>query len=92
MTKEEHKVFLSRKKCSSAIYVDCIIIINYPGSEMYIDMDDLKNGKAISRRYRNRRIGEFFKEIDLSEKMSTGIRKILSALERNGSPPPEFKS
>ena len=42
--------------------------------------------------YRNRRIGEFFKEIDLSEKMSTGIRKILSALEKNGSPPPEFKT
>ena len=28
----------------------------------------------------------------MSEKMSTGIRKILSALEKNGSPPPEFKT
>lgn len=44
------------------------------------------------RRYRNRRIGEFFKEIDLAEKKSTGITKILRVLSRNGSPPPEFKT
>ena len=55
-------------------------------------MDKLKQGKAISRRYRNRRIGEFFKEIDLSEKKSTGITKILGALEKNGSPPPIFET
>jgi len=87
-----HKSYQIREPVEVRIYIDRIIIINHPGPELYIDMDDLKNGKAISRRYRNRRIGEFFKEIDLSEKMSTGIQKILSALERNGSPPPEFKT
>jgi ATP-dependent DNA helicase RecG len=46
----------------------------------------------VSRRYRNRRIGEFFKEIDLAEKKSTGIRKILRTLEKNGSPKPTFKT
>jgi predicted HTH transcriptional regulator len=55
-------------------------------------MDDLKKGKAIARRYRNRRIGEFLKEIDLSEKKSTGITKILNILMANGSPAPEFKT
>ncbi|MDR2568714.1 MAG: putative DNA binding domain-containing protein [Oscillospiraceae bacterium] len=87
-----HKSYQIREPVEVRIYIDCIIIINHPGPELYIDMDDLKSGNAISRRYRNRRIGEFFKEIDLSEKMSTGIKKILSALERNGSPPPEFKT
>jgi len=55
-------------------------------------MEDLKAGRAIARRYRNRRIGEFLKEIDLSEKKSTGITKILRALKANGSPLPEFET
>ena len=55
-------------------------------------MDDLKAGRAVARRYRNRRIGEFLKEIDLSEKKSTGITKILRTLKTNGSPPPEFET
>lgn len=43
-------------------------------------------------KYLNPKIGEFFKEIDLSEKKSTGISKILRELERNGSPLPEFET
>ena len=39
--------------------------------------DDLRAGRAVSRRYRNRRIGEFLKELDLTEGRSTGIPKIL---------------
>lgn len=42
------------------------------------------------RKYRNRRIGELFKEIDLSEKKGTGIPKILRELRKNGLPEPEF--
>ena len=42
------------------------------------------------RRYRNRRIGDFLKEMHLTEGRNTGFRKILKALERNGSPLPEF--
>ena len=49
-------------------------------------------GKVRARKYRNRRIGEFFKEIDLSEKQSTGISKILRELRLNGSPLPEFET
>jgi ATP-dependent DNA helicase RecG len=74
------------------IYVDCIKIINYPGPEKWIDMAQFKAGKVIARRYRNRRIGEFLKEIDLSEKKSTGITKILKALKTNNSPLPDFET
>lgn len=45
-----------------------------------------------ARRYRNHKIGELFKEIDLSEKKSKGISKILRKLKRNGSPLPEFET
>ena len=72
--------------------MDQIQIINFPGPEHYIDMEKFAAGKVRARRYRNPKIGEFFKEIDLSEKKSTGISKILRELERNGSPLPEFET
>jgi predicted HTH transcriptional regulator len=55
-------------------------------------LDQLRAGRAVSRRYRNRRIGEFLKELDLTEGRATGIPKILRAMEDNGSPPPEFET
>ncbi len=57
-----------------------------------IQMSDLRAGKAVSRRYRNRRIGEFLKELDLTEGRSTGIPKILKAMKENGSPKPRFET
>jgi len=87
-----HKSYRIQEPVEIRIYVDCIKIINYPGPEKYIDMEKLKTGNAIARRYRNRRIGEFLKEIDLSEKKSTGITKILRVLKANGSPLPEFET
>ena len=87
-----HKSYQIHEPVEVRIYVDCIKIINHPGPEKLINMDDLKSGRAIARRYRNRRIGEFLKEIDLSEKKSTGITKIIRNLSENGSPPPEFET
>ena len=55
-----------------------------------IKNQDFVSGKVKGRKYRNRRIGELFKEIDLSEKKGTGIPKILRELKQNGSPEPEF--
>ncbi|MBN2852823.1 MAG: hypothetical protein JXQ23_08830 [Clostridia bacterium] len=55
-------------------------------------MDKFASAKVRARKYRNRRIGEFFKEIDLSEKQSTGILKILKELKQSGSPLPEFET
>jgi ATP-dependent DNA helicase RecG len=46
----------------------------------------------VSRRYRNRRIGEFLKELELTEGRSTGIPKILKAMSANGSPAPLFET
>ena len=54
-------------------------------------MEKFVAGKVKARKYRNRRIGELFKEIDLSEKQGTGIPKILRELKKNGSPDPEFE-
>jgi predicted HTH transcriptional regulator len=55
-----------------------------------VRLEQLRIGRAMPRRYRNRRIGEFLKELDLTEGRATGIPKILRAMKENGSPPPEF--
>ncbi|GHU63464.1 hypothetical protein AGMMS49983_06970 [Clostridia bacterium] len=74
------------------IYPNRIMVTNYPGPDLTIDMDKFRVGDAVAHRYRNKRIGEFLKEIDLSEKLSTGIKKILRALKQNGSPAPLFET
>ena len=57
-----------------------------------IRLADLRRGNAVSRRYRNRRIGEFLKDLDLTEGRTTGIPKILRAMRANGSPAPKFET
>jgi len=87
-----HKSYREHEPVEIRVYLNCIKIINYPGPAKWIDMEKFKAGKVLARKYRNRRIGEFLKEIDLSEKKSTGITKILRSLEKNGSPLPEFET
>ena len=87
-----HKSYQIAEPVEIRIYPDKIKIINYPGPDKWISMEKFKQGQAVSRRYRNRRIGDFLKEIDLSERKSTGITKILDALMKNGSPLPEFET
>ena len=69
-----------------------IEIISHPGPDRSVTIEGLKNFKVTNRRYRNRRIGEFLKELHLTEGRNTGFKKILNALERNGSPKPEFET
>lgn len=87
-----HKNYREDVPVEIRIYLDQIQIINFPGPDRYIDMEKFAAGKIRARRYRNPKIGEFFKEIDLSEKKSTGITKILRELRKNGSPLPEFET
>lgn len=70
---------------------DCINIMNFPGIDRFISEKTIAEGKRfVSRYYRNRRLGEFLKELDLSEGHSSGIPTIQEELENNGSPRAEF--
>ncbi|MFQ3243290.1 MAG: ATP-dependent DNA helicase RecG, partial [Lentimonas sp.] len=71
---------------------DELVILSFPGPDRSIKMKALRQGKAVSRRYRNRRIGEFLKELELTEGRSTGIPKMLRVMADNGSPVPEFET
>lgn len=71
---------------------DMIEIISHPGPDRSVTIEGLKTFKVYSRRYRNRRIGEFLKDLHLTEGRNTGFKKILDALKVNGSPLPEFET
>jgi len=64
-----------------------------------INIEELIHGQSIewdqlivARDYRNRRIGDFLKELHLTEGRGTGVPKIYRALERNGSPMPMLET
>lgn len=69
-----------------------IEIVSFPGPDRSVTQEGLKRYKVSNRRYRNRRIGDFLKELHLTEGRNTGFGKILRALEENGSPKPEFET
>ena len=54
---------------------------------------EIGDGKRIhARRYRNRRLGDFLKELDLTEGRGTGIPTIQAKLAENGSPRAVFET
>ena len=87
-----HRSYEEREPVEVRITAEELMILSYPGADRSIRMEDLQKGRAVSRRYRNRRIGEFLKELDLAEGRSTGVPKILRAMRENGSPTPLFES
>ena len=87
-----HRSYEEREPVEVRITREELLVLSYPGADRSIRMDDFKKGLAVSRRYRNRRIGEFLKELDLAEARSTGVPKIFRAMRENGSPEPVFES
>lgn len=86
-----HRDYMSYEPVTIEIEPDCINIMNFPGIDRSISEKTIAEGKRfVSRYYRNRRLGEFLKELDLSEGHSSGIPTIQEELEKNGSPRAEF--
>ncbi len=87
-----HKGYDEREPIEVRVEADRIIIVSHPGADRSISQEGLREFRAYSRRYRNRRIGEFLKEMHLTEGRNTGFRKIRNALHNNGSPEPLFET
>lgn len=86
-----HRDYLSYEPVTIEIEPDCINIMNFPGIDRSISEKTIADGnRFVSRYYRNRRLGEFLKELELSEGHSSGIPTIQEELKRNGSPKAEF--
>ena len=87
-----HRSYEIREPVEIRIHPDKIEILSFPGPDRSIKRSDIDKGVLVARRYRNRRIGEFLKELKLTEGRCTGIPKIIKAMKDNGSPVPVFKT
>jgi ATP-dependent DNA helicase RecG len=87
-----HRSYEQREPVEVRVNPQGIEIVSYPGPDPSIRLEALNAGNVVARRYRNRRIGDFLKELDLTEGRSTGIPTILAAMQENGSPPPRFST
>lgn len=87
-----HRAYDEREPIEVRIENDRIEIVSFPGPDRSITLEGLKSYRVSNRRYRNRRIGDFLKELHLTEGRNTGFKKILDALNANGSPKPEFET
>ena len=73
------------------LYPDRLEITSYPGPVPGLRREDLQAGAHPPQApMRNRRIGEFLKELRLAEMRSTGIPTIRRKMQENGSPAPQF--
>jgi len=86
-----HRSYEHSNQIEVHIRLDKIEIISYPGALPPINNKTLKKKTIIARNYRNRRIGDFLKELELTENKGTGFTKIYHEMEKNGSPAPIFE-
>jgi ATP-dependent DNA helicase RecG len=87
-----HRSYEQREPVEVRVNPEGIEIVSYPGPDASIRREALNGERIVARRYRNRRIGEFLKELDLTEGRSTGVPTIRQAMAENGSPPPTFST
>lgn len=87
-----HKSYEHQSCIEVNIRLDRIEILSIPGPLPPLDSKVLKKERIIARDYRNRRIGDFLKELKLTEGRGTGIPKIRARMKANGSPNPTFET
>ena len=64
---------------------ESIEIISHPGFDRSITDEKIQKGDLRARVYRNRRIGDYLKELHLIEGRNTGFPNARTALKKNGS-------
>jgi ATP-dependent DNA helicase RecG len=86
-----HKSYELDSPIEVQIWDDKVEILSYPAAIPPVNKEVLTTSRRIiSRQYRNRRIGDFLKELKLTEGRATGFPTIYDAMAKNGSPAPIF--
>ena len=86
-----HKSYELGSPVEIQVWPDRINVLSYPGPVPPVNAMVIKTQRHIvAREYRNRRIGDFLKELRLTEGRGTGFPTIYAAMETNGSPEPVF--
>ena len=87
-----HKSYDDREPIEIRISPTCIEILNFAGPMPPLTNADLQKKRVVNRHYRNRRMGDFLKELEFTEGRSTGFPKIYRAIQNNDSPAPQFET
>jgi ATP-dependent DNA helicase RecG len=87
-----HRSYEEREPVEVRIYPDEIVVFSYPGTLPPLGKDNINKPIVTPHRYRNSRLGDALKELQLTEGRCTGFPKIRRALKLNGSPPPVFQT
>ena len=81
-----HRDYQEREPVEITVEPTQVNILSYAGPDRSISAEAIKAARVLkARRYRNRRLGDFLKELDLTEGRATGIPTIQKALRDNGS-------
>ena len=86
-----HRDYRQREPIEIQVEPHELRFISYGGPGRSVRLEDFSKGIVNPRRYRNRRIGDFFKELDITEGKSTGVPTIVGAMKENGSPAVKFE-
>jgi ATP-dependent DNA helicase RecG len=87
-----HRSYERENPVEIQIQPDKIEILSFPGPMPPVDKYMLKQKRIVTREYRNRKLGDFLKELKLTEGRGTGFPIIYDRLEENGSEPPVFET
>lgn len=87
-----HKSYRIAEPITVTVTPTEMTISSLPGPERSITDADLAACRMIGLHYRNRRIGDFLKELNLVEGRNTGVPVIVNVMRENGSPMPIFSS
>ena len=83
-----HRNYQEHEPVEITIEPDRVEILSHAGPDRSISDEAIKQARRLkTRKYRNRRLGVFLKELNLSEGRATGIPTIQKHLKLNGSAP-----
>lgn len=86
-----HKSYEISEPTKIYMYPDRMEVISYPGPVRGIELHHFASEGSVPQvPARNRKIGEFLKELGLAETRGTGLPTIRRRMNENGSPEPRF--
>lgn len=86
-----HRSYSISEPVTVKITPESIEITSFPGFSRSITDEDIRSQNIKGKIYRNRRIGDFLKELKLIEGRNTGFPNAKNALKKNESPPLKFE-
>ena len=88
-----HRDYQEREPVEITIEPKKISSLSYAGPDRSNSLYSIHKAEHLkSRRYRNRRLGDYLKELQLSEGRATGIPTIQDELRKNGSEPARIET